>query len=68
MVELSTPVKSWIFSETIAIEGLQVQFLSVSFVFFLHCIMLMVKVDITRYLQQQFDFQKIYCSGSFKIQ
>ena len=32
MVELSTPVKSWIFcGKIIAIEGLQVQFLSVSF-------------------------------------
>ena len=37
MVELSTPVKSWISKETIAIEGLQVQFLSVSFFLFFVC-------------------------------
>ena len=37
MVELSAPVKFWKISETIAIEGLQVQFLSVScYIFFVY--------------------------------
>ena len=35
MAELSTPIKSWNFKGTIAIEGLQVRFLSVSFFDFL---------------------------------